>query len=302
MITPETRIIVIGASMGGIDFFTKLVSQFTPDQPLAVFLVQHVFSEHKSLLPRILAQHTNLTVKQAEDGEEIRPGHLYVTPVDRHLMIYPGYIKTTEGPFENGSRPSINTLFRSAAVAYQHQVIGILLTGLLTDGTKGLQAIKACGGITIAQDPQEAPFPEMPLNAIKHETVDYIAKVEEIGGLVRVLLNKVPYAHRSVPKELKKQVQIAEGRKESTSEQDQTRLNENEQHQYKISVEASLWSILQFMQEKTNLLENLAEAERSKGREKIAQRFARKAEESRVHTENMRQHVLSVSSSANVWE
>ena len=302
MITPETRIIVIGASMGGIDFFIKLVSQFTPDQPLAVFLVQHVFSEHKSLLPAILSRHTCLTVKQAEDGEEIRPGHLYVTPVDRHLMIYPGYIKTTEGPFENGSRPSINTLFRSAAVAYQHQVIGILLTGLLTDGTKGLEAIKECGGITIAQDPQEAPFSEMPLNAIKHETVDYIAKVGEIGGLIRVLLNKMPYTHRSVPEELKKQVQIAEGRKETTSERDQTRLNENKEHQYQISVEASLWSILQFMQEKTNLLENLAEVERSKGREEMARRFARKAEESRVHTENMRQHVLSVSSSANVWE
>lgn len=143
----DLRFIVVGASMGGIDYFTRLVSQFSADWPIAVFIVQHMASGHSGQLDDILAKFTSLTVKKAEEEEPIRPGHVYVASADRHLIVGEETVKTSYGPMENSSRPSINTLFRSAAVNHRHRAIGILLTGLLSDGTRGLQAIQACGGI-----------------------------------------------------------------------------------------------------------------------------------------------------------
>ncbi len=288
------RVIVVGASMGGIRFFSKLVQQFSPDWPLAVFIVQHVASVHKSQLDRILSGNTALTVEKAVDGKQIQPGYIYITPTDQHLIVKDGYMKTSFGPSENGSRPSINTLFRSAAVAYRHHAIGILLTGLLSDGTRGLRAINECGGITIVQDPQEAPYPEMPLNAIKGVAIDYVTQVDEMGGIVEALLQHTPATVEQAPAELMKQVEIAESPAFSAPERDEKTLNHGATAVENIAVEHSLWSVLQFMQERTNMLENLVEGERIKGREKMAQNFERKAEESKVHTENLRTHLLTL--------
>ena len=294
----DLRIIVVGASMGGVSFISKLVSQLSPDWPIAVFIVQHISAMHKSRLDKILSAHTQLTVEKAEDEKEILPNHVYVTPTDQHLIVKDGYMKTTFGPTENGSRPSINTLFRSAAVAYRHRTIGILLTGLLSDGTRGVQAIHECGGITIAQNPEEAPYPEMPTNAIRSGSIDYIAKVEEMEVLLKALLNTLPPDQGQVSPQLIKQVQIAETPAARVSKQGEQALNHGAKpastDKTDTTVENSLWSVLQFMQERTNMLENLVEGEQVKGREKMAQNFARKAEESRIHTENLRAHLFKL--------
>ena len=280
--------------MGGIDYFPQLISQFSVDWPIAVFLVQHVFAEHKSQLTRILSSHTSLRVKDAVDGEEIHPGHIYITPTDQHLIVKKGYVKTSYGPEENGSRPSINTLFRSAAVAYREQTIGILLTGLLTDGTRGMQAIKACGGVTIAQSPDEAPYSEMPQSAIDRSAVDHVAGVGEMGILIRRLLSRTPTTSVATPKHLIQQVKAAEMSVAKASSEDQEVLDNNASPLEDDALQSSLWSVLQFMQERTNMLENLSESERIKGRTKLARNFARKAEESKVHTQNLRTHLLEV--------
>ena len=281
--------------MGGIRFFNQLVSQFSPDWPIAVFIVQHIASMHKTQLHHILAGSTQLVVEKAVDGKKIVPGHIYVTPTDQHLIVKEGHMKTSFGPTENGSRPSINTLFRSAAVAYRHRTIGILLTGLLSDGTRGMQAIRECGGITIVQDPQEAPYNEMPTNAIRGGAIDYIARVNEMGILIKVLLNRMPPAGKPVTEKLKKEVSIAETPAAAVCQQEEKLLNHGTRPAaVDSSVENSLWSVLQFMQERTNMLENLVAGEQIKGREKMAQNFARKAEESRIHTGNLRRHLLTI--------
>ena len=288
------RIIVVGASMGGIHFFSKLVGQLSADWPIAVFIVQHIASVHKSQLDKILSGSTSLTVEKAVDGHQIRAGHIYTTPTDQHLIVKDGYMKTSFGPTESGSRPSINTLFRSAAVAYRHRTIGILLTGLLSDGTRGLRAINECGGIAMVQDPQEAPYPEMPLNAIKGADIDYVTQVEAMGKLIETLLQSTPPEVKQASLELRKQVKIAESPAFATPERDEKKLNHGATAVEDIPVEHSLWSVLQFMQERTNMLENLVEGEEIKGRKKMAQNFERKAQESKVHTENLRAHLIKL--------
>ena len=282
--------------MGGIKFFPILLSQFSPEWPVAVFVVQHIAAMHKTQLDKILSSSTLLTVEKASDGKEIEPGHVYITPSDQHLIVKEGCMRTTYGPTENGSRPSINTLFRSAAVAYRHRTIGILLTGLLSDGTRGLQAIHECGGVTIVQDPEEAPYEEMPTNAIRKATVDHIALVSEMGALLSALLKSTPPAFQQVPTKLLKEVEIAETPAVKVSRRKEKALNHGTPPATgdTTSVENSLWSVLQFMQERTNMLENLVAGEKIKGRERMAENFSRKAEESKIHTENLRHHLLTL--------
>ncbi len=293
----DLRIIVIGASMGGINFFVQLLKQFSPDWPVAVFIVQHISSEHRSQLDRILGAGTQLAVKIAQDKEKILAGHVYITPTDQHLIVKEGYVRTTYGPTENGSRPSINTLFRSAAVAYRQQAIGILLTGLLSDGTRGIAAIHECGGVTIVQDPEEAPYPDMPQNAIKGAPIDYIAQVKEMGTLINVLLKKPLVPFDKVPTVLEKEVKVAETPAAVVSERSRSVLNHGEPAAEDKDLQNSLWSILQFMQERTNMLENMIEGERIRGRKTLAVNLTHKAEESKIHTENLRAHLLSLDDS-----
>ncbi len=264
---------------------------------MAVFIVQHIASGHSGQLDRILSRSTSLTVKKAENGEAILSGHVYVAPSDQHLIVGENTVKTSYGPMENGSRPSINTLFRSAAVTHRHRTIGILLTGLLSDGTRGLKAIQECGGISIAQDPDDAPYPDMPTNAISKGVADYISAVDEMGALIKFLLEKIPAASEVPSASLQKQVDIAANPVIQASDQQERRLNNHAPTTEDISREASLWSVLQFMQERTNMLENLVAGEEIKGRFRMADNFRRKAEESRIHTENMRAHLVSLTGS-----
>ena len=293
----DTRYIVIGASMGGINYFTRLVSQLSADWPIAVFVVQHIASGHSGQLDRILSNFTPLTVEKAKDGEKIRPGHIYVAPSDQHLIVGSETIKTSYGPMENGSRPSINTLFRSAAVNQRHRTIGILLTGLLSDGTRGLQAIQQCGGVTIVQDPDEAPYPDMPTNAIDQGAANHVSTVDGMGTLIASLLQLSPQPLGKPPMDLRRQVEIATAPVVEASNQQANHLNHYAPVTENTGLEGSLWSILQFMQERTNMLENLVAGEEIKGRHRMADNFRRKAEESRIHTENMRAHLVSLTGS-----
>src|SRR5207248_4052068 len=110
-------------------------------------------------------------VKVALDKEPIRIGTIYVAPNDQHLLVARDRIVVVHGPRENRARPAINPLFRSAAATYGPQVIGVILTGMLDDGTAGLWAIKECGGLAIAQDPASATFSEMPQSASENVAI-----------------------------------------------------------------------------------------------------------------------------------
>jgi two-component system, chemotaxis family, protein-glutamate methylesterase/glutaminase len=188
-------IVVIGASAGGVEALSQIASQLPADLAASIFVTIHFPAQGISVLPRILTRAGTLPVEHAEDGEEIRPGRIYVAPPDRHLFIYPGRIRLIRGPTENGNRPAIDPMFRSAAVAYGARVIGVVLTGNLDDGTAGLMSIKRRGGIAIVQNPMEAMFSSMPASAAQNVDPDEIVKLDDVASaIVRHVAQEVPEA------------------------------------------------------------------------------------------------------------
>jgi two-component system chemotaxis response regulator CheB len=180
-------IIVVGASAGGVEALKTFFHSFEPTLPVSVFVVLHVSPHSVSFLPDILSRETALNVAHALDNETIQPGHVYVAPPDRHLIVEFEHIHVTKGPKENRSRPAINTLFRSAALAYGPRVIGVVLSGMLDDGTSGLWEIKRRGGIAVVQSPEDAACEQMPHSAIANVHTDYQASAAELGELLATL-------------------------------------------------------------------------------------------------------------------
>jgi two-component system, chemotaxis family, protein-glutamate methylesterase/glutaminase len=177
-------IVVIGASAGGMEALQGLVSHLPQDIRASLFIVWHLPPGLKSVLPRLLTKAGPLEAVHATDAQEIEPGRIYVAPSDCHMLVEQGFIRVAHGPRENRFRPAIDPLFRSAAYVYGARVIGVVLSGALSDGTAGLWTIKLRGGTAIAQEPQEALHPSMPLNAIGNVAVDHTAPVAEIGALL----------------------------------------------------------------------------------------------------------------------
>jgi two-component system chemotaxis response regulator CheB len=155
----------------------------TEDLPAAVFVVLHT-GAHRSILPDLLSRAGPLRADHAFDGCPIENGRIYVAPPDHHLVVVPGHVHVTRGPKENNARPSINTLFRTAANAYGSRVAGVVLTGALNDGTVGLWEIKRHGGIAIVQNPSEAVAPQMPLSAIQNVEIDHTVSLADMGRLL----------------------------------------------------------------------------------------------------------------------
>jgi two-component system chemotaxis response regulator CheB len=177
-------IIVIGASAGGVTALTEFVKTLPKDFKGSIFIVLHVSPYSPSYLPIILTQAGFLKATHPEDGEEIKKGHIYVAPADHHLLLDETRVLVKKGPKENRFRPSVDALFRSAAYVYGPRVIGIILTGLLNDGTSGLWSIKRLGGISIVQDPADADYPSMPANALEYVEADHILPVTKMGALL----------------------------------------------------------------------------------------------------------------------
>ena len=183
-------IIVIGASAGGVQALSTLVADLPRDLRAAVFIVLHVPAEPPSVLPEILGRFTVLPIGHAKNGERITPGRIYIAPPDQHLIVEETYIRLVHGPKENMHRPSIDTLFRSAARWAGPRVIGVVLTGARDDGKVGMRAIKLRGGIAIVQDPVEASFPSMPISVMQDISVDYSVPLREIAPLLSTLTHE----------------------------------------------------------------------------------------------------------------
>jgi len=177
-------IFVIGASAGGVEALTRLVRTLPANLPGSLFVVLHLPAESPSLLPQILTRVGQITASHPADGERIVPSHIYVAPPDHHMLIEGERICVVKGPKENRHRPAIDPLFRSAARSYRERVVGIVLSGMLDDGTAGLMAIKRCGGLAIVQEPSDALYPSMPLSAREHVKTDYCLPVDKIGQLL----------------------------------------------------------------------------------------------------------------------
>jgi two-component system chemotaxis response regulator CheB len=172
-------IVVIGASAGGVSGVIRIARDLPASLPAAVLVVVHV-GQGPTMLPELLNRAGPLPADHARHGEPIEPGRIYVAPPDYHLLVRKGLVELSHGPRENHTRPAIDPLFRSAARAYGPDVIGVILSGALSDGMAGLMAIADRGGKIIVQDPEEAFMSGMPASALQSVNVDFILPVAEI--------------------------------------------------------------------------------------------------------------------------
>lgn len=191
-------IIVVGSSAGGVNALKEIVASLPKDFNASIFIVQHVSADSVSLLPRILSYTGPLNAVHPNDGDLIQPGMIYIAPPDRHMIIERDRILIKKGPKENRFRPSIDALFRSAAYNYGSRVIGVVLTGMLDDGTSGMWSVKRLGGLGIIQQPQEAEYPSMPTSVLEYVKVDYVVPLEEIAPLLGDLI-KLPVTSETDP-------------------------------------------------------------------------------------------------------
>jgi two-component system chemotaxis response regulator CheB len=187
---PGHDLIVIGASAGGVQTLCDLLQDLPRDLPAAVLIVVHTSPTSPGILPNILDRMGPMPVAHAHHEERLKPGRAYVAPPDHHLLVKAGRVALSRGPRENGFRPAVDPLFRTAARAYGPRVIGVVLSGGLDDGAEGLLYIKRAGGYAIVQDPNEAYVPSMPQAAIKSVEVDHVLTIREMPEVLSRLTRK----------------------------------------------------------------------------------------------------------------
>jgi two-component system, chemotaxis family, protein-glutamate methylesterase/glutaminase len=324
MRAPGRNIIVIGTSAGGLVALDELLGRLPTDIPASLFIVQHMAPEAsgRALLHR-LGKHAAFGCKLAVDGEAFRPGRVYIAPPDYHLLVKARTMLVTKGARENRYRPAIDPLFRSAAVTHGPRVIGVVLSGMLDDGTTGLNAIKRCGGVAIVQDPKEASYSEMPRAALAAVKVNHCAPVSRIAELLDELSRAKPGPKVRIPEDVRIEAEIAERilsdveRVEGLGEQvpyncpncggvlwglgskGRLRYRCHTGHSFTAAnlltiqsekIEETLWISLRMFEERKNLLRDLmATAPGARSKESYAQR----ARETEVHIERVRSMLLA---------
>lgn len=182
-------VIVIGASAGGVNAILELAPALPRDFPAPILFVQHI-GAHRSELWKLVSARGPNTAVTASDGDVPRPGTIYIAPSDQHMLLDGPVIRLSRGPKENHARPAIDPLFRSAALAYGPHAIGVVLTGMLDDGSAGLRAIKDCGGTAVVQDPADAHAPSMPRSALACVDADHVVPLAALGPLLYDLASR----------------------------------------------------------------------------------------------------------------
>jgi two-component system chemotaxis response regulator CheB len=318
------HIIVIGTSAGGLEALDEVVGQLPAGLPASIFIVQHMAAEAtgEALLHR-LGSHS-LRCKLASDGESFKNGNVYIAPADYHLLVKKNRLLVTKGARENRYRPAVDPLFRSAAVAHGPGVIGVILTGMLDDGTAGLIAIKNCGGVTVVQDPNDAAYPEMPQSALNNLKVDHCVPLSEMGLLLEKLVQEPPGKIRPIPEDIRTEALIAErvlsdvaqvsglgsqvpyncpncgGVLWEMDNPDLKRFRCHTGHSYTAKtlldtqsekIEETLWVSLRMLEERRNLLNNMDQKETRASRKKDS--YAQRVKETDVHIERIREMLLA---------
>ncbi|OWY66658.1 chemotaxis protein CheB [cyanobacterium TDX16] len=337
---PGHDIIVIGASAGGVEALSQLLSLLPADIPAAIFIVLHVPSEGYSILPKILnraiakrQKQSSLKAIHPQDGEQIEYGRIYVAPPDCHLLVKRGSISLARGPKENGHRPAVDPLFRTAARAYGQRVVGVVLSGTLDDGTAGLMAVKQRDGVAIVQDPEEALYLGMPRSAIENVEVDRILPVAEMATLLVELANQpVVIETTTVSDDMEMEADMAELELNAMQNPDRPgtpspyacpdcggvlweldegrlmRFRCRTGHAYSTdsllaaqseSLEDALWSALRALEEKAALTQRLGNRARDRQQSYSARRFEEQARAAHQQATLVRQLILKSDSNGS---
>jgi len=186
---PGHDIVVIGGSAGALEVLQNILAALPADLPAALFVALHRPDLPLAVdaLSATVSKSGGRRVEAAIDGKGIEYGHVYLAPSGSHLIIQRGAMRIEHSPRESRFRPSVDALFRSAAMAYGRRVVGVLLSGMLSDGTVGLWQIRKHGGITVVQRPEEAAFSSMPKEALENVRVDYCLSALQIAGKIAEL-------------------------------------------------------------------------------------------------------------------
>ena len=322
-----SNIIVIGASAGGISAVSKLLSTLPHDIDAAIFIVIHLSKDANPLtVLSILNRHSNISVQIPENNAPILKGKAYLAPVNAHMMVKEGLITITRGARENYWRPAIDVLFRTAAAAYDSCVTGIILTGLLDDGTSGMIAIKEAGGKCIVQEPDEAEFADMPTSVIRNIDVDYRVPLVDMGFILSDIYTREACEPGAVPEKVKKEseitIRMASGYEQTSTLGDATaltcpdcggvltKITEHEhiryrcftghvytdhllQQKYIERTEETLWVAVRMMEERRNfLLTNHASLGQSAA---ISEDQTTRASELKIHIDTLKKMLEIVS-------
>lgn len=318
------NLVVIGASAGGLDALLAIIEAVRADLPAAIIIAVHTRAERDGMLPRILSRRSEAPVAFARHGDRLHNGHIIVVPPDVHLIIDRDRVVLHRGPTENGFRPAIDPLFRSAARTGGGRVIGVILSGALDDGTVGLKRIKEAGGVAIVQDPDDAAVPSMPLSAIRAVEVDYVVPASQIGRLIGELAGELSAGRATMAK-----------RGESEPQRDTTEIEDMDEefgpptgltcpdcggalweikdgklvryrchvgHQYlqesldaeqRDMVEGALWTAVRSLEERAELRERLARRAEQGGTPAAASRFLDSARDAKQQATTIRELLLS---------
>ena len=182
-------LVAVAASAGGLRALRILLSGLRADFPASVAVVQHLDPRHRSLIADILGRHSPLPIKEAEEGDCVQPGAVFIAPPDRHLLVNSdGTLSLSRAELVHFLRPSADLLFESVAASFRRRAIAVILTGSGSDGSHGLMAIKKMGGTVIAQDEGTSEFFGMPSAAIRTGKVDFVLPLKEIAGALTKLV------------------------------------------------------------------------------------------------------------------
>jgi two-component system chemotaxis response regulator CheB len=194
IIDDRFRLVVIVASVGGLEAVSVILSDLPGSLPMAIAVVVHRTSRLPCHLAEVLSRSTKMPVKDAAHGDAVMPGHVYVAVPDLHLVVRADRTFALSGSDKvMHTRPAGDPLFESAAAAFGHALIGVVLTGCLSDGSDGIRTIKRLGGTTIAQSTGSSREPSMPRSAAATGDVDYVLPLDSIAGALTALAHGMPF-------------------------------------------------------------------------------------------------------------
>lgn len=316
-------IVVIGASAGGVEALTRLLGALPEDLRACVLIVLHVAPTGESVLAKILDRASPLHCAPAADGELLHHRRAYVAPSNCHLLVEPGRVRVTSGPRENGFRPAVDPLFRTAADTYRERVAGVILTGTRDDGTAGLAHVKRRGGLALVQDPAEAAYPSMPRSALEAVPVDAMLGLDALAAALPdiVARRELPDTPETHADQMLSPVETASVPTRIVCPACGGTLTEEHEHgvptyvchighryaprsliaEHADAVEQALWTAARSLEERGILLRRMATMSDEAGRLRSSVEFSKRADEADGHVRVLRETLGAGDALEHAW-